>query len=163
MEFVQQNYPLILVGLAVLFIAAWLLLRPRQRVTLSDDTPVRPHMAVAKPKEGRGIAGEMAAAASDVAGQVLRAPVQEALQHGDCAADDFLQLKGVGPRLAGALNERGIWRFEQLASLEEDQARQLDDDLGQFRGRLARDRIIEQARFLAADDRAGFEARFGKL
>jgi predicted flap endonuclease-1-like 5' DNA nuclease len=35
--------------------------------------------------------------------------------------------------------------------------------MGAFQGRIARDRWIEQARYLAADDVAGFEAVFGKL
>jgi predicted flap endonuclease-1-like 5' DNA nuclease len=39
----------------------------------------------------------------------------------------------------------------------------LDDKLGAFKGRLARDRVVEQANYLARDDRDGFEAKFGKL
>jgi len=39
----------------------------------------------------------------------------------------------------------------------------LDDRLGPFKGRLERDRVVEQASYLARGDRDGFEARFGKL
>ena len=39
----------------------------------------------------------------------------------------------------------------------------LDAKLGTFSGRMGRDRWLEQARFLAAGDKAGFEAVFGKL
>jgi hypothetical protein len=39
----------------------------------------------------------------------------------------------------------------------------LEEKLGPFRGRLARDRVVEQARFLARGDRDGFEAQFGSL
>jgi hypothetical protein len=35
--------------------------------------------------------------------------------------------------------------------------------MGAFRGRLERDRVVEQACFLARNDRDGYEAIFGKL
>jgi len=50
-----------------------------------------------------------------------------------------------------------------MAALDEDAATRLDAQLGPFSGRMTRDRWIEQARFLAAGDIAGFEAVFGKL
>ena len=39
----------------------------------------------------------------------------------------------------------------------------LDERIGPFRGRLERDRVAEQARYLARGDTDGFEAQFGKL
>ncbi|WP_139810071.1 hypothetical protein [Sphingomonas azotifigens] len=78
-------------------------------------------------------------------------------------ADDLTRLKGVGPKLAARLNELGITRFAQLAALEPAAAQALDAQLGNFQGRMTRDRWIEQARFLAANDIAGYEAVFGKL
>ena len=39
----------------------------------------------------------------------------------------------------------------------------LDERLGTFSGRIARDRIVEQADYLARNDIDGFEQRFGKL
>ena len=58
-------WPVILVGLLIGIIVGYLIFRPRQRVTLTDDTPVRPHMAAssAPRSEGRGLADE--AKASD--------------------------------------------------------------------------------------------------
>lgn len=73
------------------------------------------------------------------------------------------QLKGLGPKLAATLAELGYTRIEQIAALGPDQAEALDARLGAFRGRMARDRWIEQATLLTAGDRAGYEARFGKL
>jgi predicted flap endonuclease-1-like 5' DNA nuclease len=35
--------------------------------------------------------------------------------------------------------------------------------MGPFQGRLARDRVIEQADYLARGDVEGFEEKFGKL
>src|SRR5690606_20295615 len=79
------------------------------------------------------------------------------------AADELTRMKGVGPRLADRLNGIGVTSFAQIASLSPAEAAELDSKLGDFQGRLERDRWIEQARFLAAGDIAGFEAVFGKL
>lgn len=73
------------------------------------------------------------------------------------------QLKGLGPKVTARLAELGVTTVGQIAALDADQAHDLDGRLGPFAGRLHRDRWVEQARFLAAGDRAGFEAVFGKL
>ena len=73
------------------------------------------------------------------------------------------QLKGVGPKFAEALHALGIYRFEQLARLTPVEIERLDTQLGPFRGRIQRDRLVEQADYLARGDRDGFEERFGKL
>lgn len=78
-------------------------------------------------------------------------------------ADDFTRMKGVGPKLAERLQALGITRFSQLAALTPQDAAALDARLGNFQGRLQRDRWIEQARFLATGDTAGYEAQFGRL
>ena len=159
----SENLWLIAVAIIVIAIIAFLLLRPRQRVQLSDSTPLRPHMTNPKPEaEGRGLAGEAAAATSDVAGELLRAPVHRALA-GESPRDEFARMKGVGPKFADALHAAGYHRFEQLARLTPAEIERLDGQLGPFRGRLQRDRIVEQADYLARGDSDGFEARFGKL
>ena len=73
------------------------------------------------------------------------------------------QLKGLGPKVAERLGQLGIVTVGQIAALTDDQAADLDAQLGPFAGRMARDRWLEQARFLAAGDRAGFESVFGRL
>jgi predicted flap endonuclease-1-like 5' DNA nuclease len=72
-------------------------------------------------------------------------------------------MKGVGPKLAAQLASLGYTRFEQIAALTPEQAEALDAQLGNFRGRLTRDRWIEQATYLANGDTAGFETAFGRL
>lgn len=79
------------------------------------------------------------------------------------AADDLTRMKGVGPRLAERLGSVGITSFAQLAALTPEEADALDAKLGDFQGRIHRDRWIEQASFLAKNDIAGFEGVFGKL
>lgn len=166
MEFVRENLPLILVLLVVALAAAFLLLRPRQRVQLSrDEAPVRPHIAQ-PPRtagEGRGITDEAAAAVGDVSGQIIDAPVHANLPGASGPPDDLQKLKGVGPKFATTLNAMGIVRFDQLARLSEGDMERLDRQLGPFAGRLQRDQIPLQADYLARGDEDGFEQRFGKL
>jgi predicted flap endonuclease-1-like 5' DNA nuclease len=82
---------------------------------------------------------------------------------GERTGDDLRTLKGCGPKLAARLNELGITSFAQLAGLNETEVAMLDDRLGPFKGRVSRDRMVEQAQFLARGDTDGFEERFGKL
>lgn len=153
-------WPVILIGLLAGIVIGYLAFRPRQRVTLSDSAPIRPHMAQG---EGNGIASAGAAATSDVAGQMVRAPVHNSLPGASGPPDDLIQLKGVGPKLAAMLNGYGLTRFDQIAKLNDSEIERLDAKLGAFRGRLIRDRIVQQADYLARGDIDGFEARFGKL
>ena len=157
------NLWLIILAVVVIALLAFLLLRPRQSVKLTENTPLRPHMINPKPEaEGRGLAGEAAAATSDVAGEILRAPVHQALA-GNEARDEFTRMKGVGPKFAEALHALGYNRFDQLARITPAELERLDAQLGPFTGRLQRDRVIEQADYLSRGDIEGFENRFGKL
>lgn len=162
MQIVQEYWPIILIAVALLLILALLFLRPRQRVTLTDSAPIRPHMQQTHPREGRGIAGEAAAATSDLAGDIIRAPVHVALE-GDVPRDNLCMMKGVGPKFAEALHGAGFLNFAQLASLSPVEVERLDKQLGAFAGRITRDRVVEQADYLSRSDTDGFEQRFGKL
>ena len=158
MDVIREYWWAIPVALGIALIL-FFLLRPRQRVTLTDSAPVRPHMVAKEPAEGRGLVGEAVAAASDVTGDILSAPVHRKPAEGD----DLTRLKGVGPRFAEVLAAQGFVRFEQIAGLGQTEVERLDEHLGAFRGRITRDRIVEQAQYLARGDIDGFEQRFGKL
>lgn len=122
----------------------------------------RPYMAPPPPPPpapGKGVADEVATATTDVAGEVLDVEVERPTG----PADDLRKLKGVGPKFVARLNELGITRFDQLAGLNANEAAHLDERMGPFQGRLARDRVIEQADLLARGDVETFEERFGKL
>ncbi|WP_404336583.1 hypothetical protein AB2M62_19710 [Sphingomonas sp. MMS12-HWE2-04] len=77
--------------------------------------------------------------------------------------DALTRMKGVGPRVADRLHALGITRFSQIAALSPTEAEALDAQLENFKGRLHRDRWVEQAGFLARGDTDGYEAVFGKL
>jgi len=162
MDLIQEYWWVIVIVVAL--VLGFILLRPRQRVQLTNSAPVRPHMAPQKrPPEGRGIAGEAAAAASDVTGEILHAQVHRTLDGGMDPVDDLCRLKGVGPKFADALRAIGFTRYVQIAGLTPTEIERIDGQLGAFSGRLTRDRIVEQADYLARGDTDGFEQRFGKL
>jgi len=157
-------WPVVLIALAIGLITGYLLLRPRQRVKLTDSASVRPHMPPPRRSgEGRGLSDEIAAATSDVAGQMLGSHVHRHLPGASGPPDNLERLKGVGPKLAVMLNEMGIIRFDQLARLSEAEVERIDASLGAFRGRMTRDQVVAQADYLARGDVDGFEQRFGKL
>ncbi len=146
-------WPIIMIALIAGAVAGYLIFRPRQRVTLSKDTPVRPHMTQStKPILHDG------GVTTDQAPQT-----HDHLPGASGPPDDLRVLKGVGPKLAVMLGERGLTRFDQLASLSSGQVETLDADLGPFRGRFMRDRIVEQAHYLARGDLDGYRKRFGAL
>ena len=169
MTFDTTTIAIIVAVLAVL-VLAFLIMRPRkQRIERSTEEPKgyaasreRPYVKP-PPQEGGGVSGEVAAAATDVAGEVLNVDAHGALSGASGGADDLTRLKGVGPKFAARLHELGITRYAQLAGLNQNEVAMLDDKLGPFRGRLARDRVPEQADYLARGDTDGFEARFGSL
>ena len=161
MEFLREYPGAIAVAALVVGLLLYLLLRPRQRVKLSDQVPLRPHMAVAKDRDDVASAG--AAATGDGGADIVEAPGHAHLTDGPGGLDDFQRMKGVGPKLAQLLRARGFTRYEHLAKLGADEVERLDADLGPFRGRLSRDRVVEQACFLARDDEDGFQQTFGKL
>jgi len=169
-------WPVILLGVVIGAIVGFLVFRPRQRVRLSDQAPRRPHMTGEPAKKdaveamrpvptlardpGRGLSDEAAAAISDVSGAILGTNVHGAL---DDAADDLQRLKGVGPKFVTLLHSQGIFGFDQIARLTPNEVDRIDAAMGAFRGRFTRDRIVEQADYLARGDQDGYEQMFGKL
>ena len=164
-DIVNGFLPAILIAIAAALIVGFLLLRPRQRVRLSDDTPIRPHMTSSQDprREANDIASEAAAAASDVTGEIIDAPVHQHLSNDAGTTDDLQRIKGLGPKLADMLVGRGYNSFAQLARLSPEEIATLDQQLGPFSGRIQRDRIVEQAQYLERGDTDGFEREFGKL
>jgi predicted flap endonuclease-1-like 5' DNA nuclease len=81
----------------------------------------------------------------------------------DGPPDPLTRMKGLGPKAEATLNGLGIVQYAQIAAWSEADVARIDAQMGAFKGRIARDRWVEQARYLAAGDTAGFETVFGKL
>jgi predicted flap endonuclease-1-like 5' DNA nuclease len=145
----QDNLILIVVALVIgLAIALWIF---RGRSGASDGP------------EGNALHDEFAAATQDVAGEILGVDAHPVIPGPSGPPDNLRLLKGVGPKMVAQLNEFGITRFDQLAGLTETEVALLDKRMGAFEGRIARDRLVEQACYLERGDTDGFEAKFGKL
>ena len=159
---------LILVAILAILVVGFLVMRRAPDREARPPREAEPYVAsrerpYVKPREGNGVADEAAAAASDIAGEVLGVDAHAALSGAADGADRLDLLKGVGPKFAARLRELGVTCYRQLADLSPAELHHLDERLGPFRGRLARDRVAEQADYLARGDVDGFEEKFGKL
>lgn len=144
-ELAKANLPLLIALFVIGIGVAWWVFAWRARPLVSKtvrDIPKTPEPQTAEPAPE---------------------PEPVTVPEADGPPDNLQTLKGVGPKLAAMLGERGITRFDQLAALSAGQLAALDAGLGNFSGRLARDRVAEQAALLAAGDTDGFQARFGNL
>ena len=63
--------------------------------------------------------------------------------------DELQLISGVGPKIELTLHRLGIFHFDQIAGWTMDEAQWVDDHL-KFKGRIARDEWIKQARQLAS-------------
>ena len=63
-------------------------------------------------------------------------------------ADDLKQIKGVGPKLEGMLNDLGIFTLKQVSQMGATEYELVDELLGAFQGRAKRDNWAKQAKAL---------------
>ena len=76
---------------------------------------------------------------------------------------DLHQLKGVGAKFAERLAAVGITRIDQIAGWSQADCAVMDAQMGDFRGRIAGDRLVEQAVLLNSGRYTEYETVFGKL
>lgn len=134
-----------------------------QRNTALIDAPSA--AALVTPPPGAGLMagiGEVIAAAATEEVAAASEPAPAAVPAAG-EADDLARIKGVGPKLKAALNALGVTTYAQIAAWTEDDIKKIDAQLGTFAGRATRDNWIEQCKFLADGDTAGYEGKFGKL
>jgi large subunit ribosomal protein L21 len=102
----------------------WMVLRPSTKPTASERPAPPPPAGPPRPSAA------MAAAALGTGG------------------DDLRRIRGLGPRMATALERAGIRSFAQIAAWTPDEAAAMDEKFG-ARGRVLRDDWVAQARALA--------------
>lgn len=181
--------PLIVLGLALLIVVGWLLMRANRKAKIVEDgsapalardvlaegaAPAQRNQAlidaapaVAKPTPAPAPAPAPAPTPAPVA-ETAPAPVPEpaapvpAPAAPPASADDLSRIKGVGPKLVALLAELGVTSFAQVAGWSDADVTRIDDQLGRFKGRITRDQWIAQAQLLAAGDETGFAERFGR-
>lgn len=128
---------------------------PARRNQALIDAPKAARASAVPPPAPEGLAGAGEAVAASAA------PVPPIAEAG--GGDDLTRIKGVGPKLVQQLRELGVTTFAQIAAWNDADIDRIDAQLGRFQGRIRRDDWREQARLLAHDDTAGYEAKFGKL
>ena len=186
---VSGNEALIVIAMLVLalLIAWWIFRRRPERVRAETPDVLTPGAAPAErntllveappavaPPVGSIVGGVGEVVSAAAAQEAAAAPGEPFVPMGEMAraaleeeaagpADDLTRIKGVGPKLQAMLRELGVTRYEQIAAWTPADIAAIDPHLGAFQGRIVRDGWTEQARYLAAGDIAGFEAKFGKL
>lgn len=161
----MNEVSLIIIAAAVLIVLLllFLVLGRKQRVEFGATT-VAPAKAAPLLKEGHGVGSEVTAAIEDVIDQFVGIDAHPSGAPTAAGPGDTLtQLKGLGPKAASRLAELGVTRFDQIAAWDDGDIAAIDGQMGAFKGRIVRDRWVEQAQLLAAGDSAAFEAEFGKL
>ena len=176
---IEQYWWLLVVALLIGLVVAWRIFggtrKTRVESTLSTDVlaegaaPAKRNQAYIDappatsepeipPPTPQGMSGVGTAVA---AGAQMHEHLVHEAEH--ATEDDLTRVKGVGPKLVQLLKSLGITRFEQIAAWSEEDIDRIEAQLGNFQGRIRRDSWVEQASYLAKDDIAGFESRFGKL
>jgi predicted flap endonuclease-1-like 5' DNA nuclease len=69
----------------------------------------------------------------------------------DGKADDLKRIEGIGPALESLLNGLGIWHFDQIAAWTETDVAWVDGRMARFKGRIARDRWVAQAKMIVTE------------
>ena len=162
-ELLREYLPAILIAVLIGLVVGFLVFRPRQRVRLTDSAPVARTWPTRSARTSASHR-EAAAAACDVSGEIIGAPVHRHLSTGGHATDDLSSRS----RESAHGSPRCCTRAASCVSNNShtstpEEIDLLDQQLGPFRGRIRRDRIVEQSAYLARGDIDGFEEHFGKL
>jgi predicted flap endonuclease-1-like 5' DNA nuclease len=113
------------------------------------DAATAERLAKSLPQEAAAVEGE-----ADHAG---RRPLGLAAPLGG-KPDDLKRIRGIGPQNEGRLHGLGIWHFSQIAAWSADNAKWVGSYLA-FRGRIDREKWIEQASELAVNRETEFSRR----
>ena len=180
--------PLIVIGLVLLVIAIWLIMRLRQSTTIVGDETVKRDVldeGAAPAQRNQALIDAAPAVVKTVPEPVTtpdRVPIATptpmpasspapapkpapdptpAPAPITAAPDDLRQIKGVGPKLVAILAEEGITTFAQVAAWTDSDIATIDAKLGRFQGRISRDQWVEQAKLLISGDKNAYSDKFG--
>jgi len=112
----------------------------------SDDSGISTEKMQAFQKSFEGIEGE-------------RPPVLPAPRNG--MPDDLKEISGIGLKIEEALNDLGIYHFDQIAAWTPENVKWIDNYLV-FKGRVNRENWIGQAKLLAAGQATNFSQKVQK-
>ena len=69
------------------------------------------------------------------------------------------QAEGIGPALEKLVNSLGFYHFDQIAAWTEADIATVDAEMKTFKGRIKRDKWVEQARIIVAEGLEAFRER----
>lgn len=74
-------------------------------------------------------------------------------------ADDLQEIEGIGPALEKLVNSLGFYHFDQIAAWTEADVALVDAEMKTFKGRITRDRWVEQAKIIVGEGLEAFRER----
>jgi predicted flap endonuclease-1-like 5' DNA nuclease len=74
-------------------------------------------------------------------------------------ADELQEIEGIGPALEKLVNSLGFYHFDQIAAWSEADIATVDAEMKTFKGRIKRDKWVEQARIITAEGLEAFRER----
>ncbi len=74
-------------------------------------------------------------------------------------ADDLKEIEGIGPALEKLVNEMGFFHFDQIAAWTGADVALVDAEMKTFKGRITRDKWVEQARIIVTEGLEAFRER----
>lgn len=77
----------------------------------------------------------------------------------DGVPDDLQEIEGIGPALEKLVNSLGFYHFDQIAAWSEADVALVDAEMKTFKGRIARDKWVEQARIIVSEGLEAFRER----
>jgi len=132
----------------------------RERASLMDDRERLTAEVKTREAQIRPLADEIDKLRRDFARTSAGRPSPQAPQ---VDLTDLRLLKGVGAKFADKLRAAGINSIDQIAGWTSADAQVMDGQMGDFRGRIASDQLIEQAKMLHQGRHTEYETMFGKI
>lgn len=74
-------------------------------------------------------------------------------------ADNLKEIEGIGPAMEKLCNGLGFYHFDQVANWTEADVAWVDENMAGFRGRIARDKWVVQAKLIVAEGLDAFRIR----
>ncbi|GAB1363377.1 hypothetical protein MASR1M32_26130 [Rhodobacter sp.] len=144
---------------------------PGQNTATGDAAPAKPPVAPSTTAKAR--AAKAAAEASPAApapAALADVPAAKPARAGKAGpeilkaprkgkADDLKQIEGIGPVLEKLVNAAGVWHFDQIASWTDEDIAFFDAQMDRFKGRIARDKWVSQAKIIVTEGLEAFLER----
>lgn len=133
---------------------------PGQNTATGDAGPAKPPVAPSTEAKARAAKAKLDAAAAPAALAEVPAAkpartrakgpeILDAPRGGK--ADDLKLIEGIGPVMEKLVNSFGVFHFDQIAGWTEADVEFFDAKMDRFRGRIARDRWVAQARIIVTE------------